>query len=658
VATGDGKNQQPTTTALALDGGWAPLANSRMQRYEGGVASGPLWKTLTNIAFLDGGWEYRQALRRFQTLDDSGSLNEIPMAYSFDSPLTEYVRYIFQLSHAPDTNQRQVNTVVVTSSDIYHHKGSQLTWAVRTPTYSTGTISITAGTDDVVGVGTDWVTEAIFPGQQIQLEAAGTWRTIKEVLSATTLTLYGNYPNNVVAGAYTIRRNFVPGQVTAPIGNWTGPANNLFAQIFNGSLYVAGNAVSGFPTIPAVILVEELVDTTAVSYLVSGNASAISSGVEAISAMQAINGMQIMQDGRIVLATEENTGLLSRVRYSSHLNQAVWSTSPGGFTDVVAGGMRQHTGLGRLGRMFTLHYEDSIVNCMPTGQDDPPLNFETTRERIGTVYPRTLQTIFGKEYFLGCDGVVYAYSGSSVETVTRDFRHELASRQFFDENWSGFSRIDRLRNEYSICTGTATYVVNLLTGQTRLESYGRTAYAFSDGFISDPGATSVANDAPDGSRDRGAAIVGFSAVIGDEDDPLGAVRDGLGIDAPTWTLSAIDVRAETHALDFGAPNIVKTIERVIVSVRDEPSNQQSSTTYTLAVSIHAEGASTATQTETKTITVPGTDYQEDSFHFEFDAEDAAESWSFRFDFTDDKLFGQITQILVKWSPVAEEETLE
>jgi hypothetical protein len=56
--------------------------------------------------------------------------------------------------------------------------------------------------------------------------------------------------------------------------------------------------------------------------------------------------------------------------------------------------------------------------------------------------------------------------------------------------------------------------------------------------------------------------------------------------------------------------------------------------------------------------VPGTDYQEDSFHFEFDAEDAAESWSFRFDFTDDKLFGQITQILVKWSPVAEEETLE
>lgn len=103
-----------------------------------------------------------------------------------------------------------------TPSDLYRYNEIDGTVTFLTPTYSVGTVSVSATDPAVVtGVGTAFVTAGLKPGDEISFGAAGerdpdaTWYTIDVVGSETSLTLTGAVVGAPLAGvAYTSRVMF------------------------------------------------------------------------------------------------------------------------------------------------------------------------------------------------------------------------------------------------------------------------------------------------------------------------------------------------------------------------------------------------------------------------------------------------------------------
>lgn len=153
-----------------------------------------------------------------------------------------------------------------------------------------------------------------------------------------------------------------------------------------------------------------------------------------------VRGLDLLQDGRIVVATSSEINP-SRIYYSSQIQQPQihWNQSPGGFTDVVAvAGALQ--AMGRLGDQLTLHYAHGIAIAIPTGQDDPPLTFQATREIQGCFLWRTLVNVPpATECFVAQDGRLYRFNGSSAEPLgSTQSRIGLESAGFSpDSDWSG-----------------------------------------------------------------------------------------------------------------------------------------------------------------------------------------------------------------------------
>jgi hypothetical protein len=131
-----------------------------------------------------------------------------------------------------------------------------------------------------------------------------------------------------------------------------------------------------------------------------------------------VRGLDLLQDGRVVcpISTEQYD---DRVFYSSQINdpQIHWNTSPGGFVDPV-GVEGQLMVMGRLGNQLTFHYQKGIVVGTPTGQDDPPLAFQATREIQGCTLWRTLVNVNPAiETFVGPDLRLYSFNGSAVDSI-------------------------------------------------------------------------------------------------------------------------------------------------------------------------------------------------------------------------------------------------
>jgi hypothetical protein len=313
-------------------------------------------------------------------------------------------------------------TVVITTRGIYLSIDSCATWKNVTPTYVVGTVAVTNGSAAVVGTGTSWATYGISPLQYVTI--AGVTYQICTVTDDTHLTLATAYAGATAAGlAYTIVRTF-------PGGTTLERASLIFAQVFNQNLYVAGTFLGradGQPK-PCVIKVSNILSgSPTTAYLVSNALLQASPAMDVIAGHADISGLQLAQDGRVVLTGDENV-----VYWSSNLNggDAVWTVSPGGFSAIVLKGGPIHAA-GKLNNNLTLHFEDGIVlgipqSTGPTGDGSPPFAFQETSSDVGCFCPRTLKHGGGGwqgcERFVGADGSVYEFNGFMTTEIGRQIR--------------------------------------------------------------------------------------------------------------------------------------------------------------------------------------------------------------------------------------------
>jgi len=311
-------------------------------------------------------------------------------------------------------------TIIVTTKGIYLSIDSCQTWANVTPTYVVGTVAVTNGSATVTGTSTLWSTYGISPLQYITI--AGVSYQICTVASNTSLTLATPYAGSTASGlAYTIVRTF-------PGGTTLERASLIFATVFNETLYVAGTFLGradGQPK-PCVIKVSNILSgSPTTAYIVSNGLLQATPSMDVIAGHSDISGLQLAQDGRVVITGDENL-----IYWSSDLADNVWSVSPGGFTEVVLHPGPIHA-LGRLFNNLTLHFEDGIVvgaaqATGPTGDGSPPFAFQDTSADVGCFCPRTLKHggggFEGCERFVGADGSVYEFNGYMSREIGRQIR--------------------------------------------------------------------------------------------------------------------------------------------------------------------------------------------------------------------------------------------
>jgi hypothetical protein len=411
------------------------------------AASGPLWRDMVNLVPHEG-----ELRKRESVVEITGGLP------TFLDSRDQAVIGLFKI--IPDgsllTNGRWL---LVTQHEMFI--GTFGAWTNITPRYATGTVSITNGTTALTGVGTFWQSVGIVQTQQILLD--GAWYELASVASDTSATLATTYTGTTLAGStYEIRRTFIP-------------ISSVFVANLNNDLYVAGMISSGYFTLGAiedggVLLVAAGADPLAtitsadVSFLVSG-VSEVESGIDYLQYnIRNVLGMTILADGRIVLLVDwfDYAATMSgtRVLYSSLTNVAVWTTSPGGFTDIVG---YEGTGTAMTGssRGVYVHFHDGIEVGDLTGAQDPPLRFRPSLAEVGAVNARLVQKIPGGasippgEVFIGADGGVYHFNGSDATPIPwASTRADLSGAQMepvigTDPEQLGFSRVDRFRRYVS-----------------------------------------------------------------------------------------------------------------------------------------------------------------------------------------------------------------
>lgn len=352
--------------------------------------------------------------------------------------------------------------ILITSREIFHYSPQDQTWRNATPTYSTGTVTINNGQTALVGAGTAWSTRKIARGQLVQLPATtGNWYSIASVNSDTSITLQQAYSGTNLAGAnYSIRRCF-GGR------NYSHGDNLLYATVFNGDLYVGGRTLAGYSNGPAVIRVKNIYDNTLIVEYLLANADL--TGAMSPQSVRAdlwdIKGLQVLQDGRVVVAASivptNKTGIVgNRILYSSnidtqtHTAAQIWNASPAGFLDIV-GIPGEVTALGMLDpNTLTAHFHRGIATLSYTSQYDPPLSASVSAARSGALAPRTVLTHAGREMFLGSDGLVHSFDGRQTtpicnETVTLFHADEENTQTSY---WTGnaHASFDARRQQYRL----------------------------------------------------------------------------------------------------------------------------------------------------------------------------------------------------------------
>jgi hypothetical protein len=463
----------------------------------------------------------------------------------------------------------------VTTHEIWWYIASTDTWANLTPIlyydttlgYGSDTtskqIERTGGSNVKTvapGTGNNFLNRKIAAGMILEIDPGGAneeTRIIKEVFSAENLSLDA-LPQSAGPWDWRIRRTFAC--------NWVYP---IFADVFNGDLYVAGRVSGGGSAAsdeadgPAIIKVSDVfrddVDYFDSRYLISRFALHTTGGGDGteyqyfhqLTELREILGMDFLGDSRIVTLTWEvqsGTKVLNRVRYSDHSNNEEWdpaaSTSTAGYSDRTEIPGRV-TALGRFGNSLTVHFPRGIVWAHPTGEQSPPLAFQPAVGCYqGTVLTRTLKQTPAGEIFLGTDHQILLFDGSKVREIGNDVRRQIA------EDW-GYSQyvhtgLDWHREQYSLFLvgsdvdhasfnqETLELVFNWRSGQWKRRWYDGGLHAVSDLQRNIPGSTWT-------TRLDGEALVGTPSLttwnwIG----PRGAFRGG---EAQTRMLYCLKERA-------------------------------------------------------------------------------------------------------------------
>lgn len=310
---------------------------------------------------------------------------------------------------------------MVTDRSIFVYPNPTTGWVDCTPTYTTGTITVTNGNTAVVGVGTAWQTRGITANQHILPTGGGVYSKIASVNSDTSITLSANYTGTTGGGkAYVLTRNFVG-------GGTRNSTRNPHVVLYNETLYVAGTYLGGADSVarPAVIKVANIYSATPTTTYVTG-AVALSVGLDFITGLTRIAGVQVLQDSRVVIIGNSNQSF-----YSSPTSDAVWTVTPGGsvvLTDIDG----QHRALGKIGSTLTVHHSRGVVLGRPTGLSDPPLTWERSGATRGCVAAATLKNLNGVELYLSQDGDVKVFDlNRSYSAGGGEMRARLLSGTLF-----------------------------------------------------------------------------------------------------------------------------------------------------------------------------------------------------------------------------------
>lgn len=648
-----GEGPSVETALLDPSVGWNPGANSRSQVGNLGARIGPLggqlWRKMVNVEVRDGGMQFRPAIRRRTGYAHDGA-QEPPWNKPFISdgygpvPVQELLEIPVWGDSGATTVASTLIRLAVSEGGVARQVGTNA-WTHTHVLLGGGTVTFNAASTTVTGSGTLWATNGVGFGDQIILDNGVTaeWHIVASVASETSMTL-ASAPSHSGAGvAYTVRKRWITSL-------WQYGQGGLHTALLNGDLYVAG-LISGNPIRPAVVRFPDVLDIDPAGFfgtfdVLYAHHQLDGTSHDTNSNLLMVNGLQALPDGRIVIATVETPARVSRIRYSSNVDQAEWSAAPAGFTDDVSGGKGGVRALGSLGRTLTVHYEDGISLGILTDNVNEPLRFEGTRESRGCPGGQLLQTYNGAEYFLTLDGTLQRFNGATLERISDALRLE-AIAVGLERVYQFNSVFDEAREEYvafenAVGVGAeASYGINVRTGAVRKEDYPLVVQTqHRRGMFLNARTSRVGAVTPTATSD---GVFDFVEGRGSDDNAGG------------WSFSSIEVRAETFPLDFGQPSVRKVIDRVIVWVRNHRGNLDTDTSYPLSVSIHANGDNTATQTVAKTINVPTDENEEAENQFVFRTDRSAESWVVRLEFTDDKLVGQISRIAIRHAALGETE---
>jgi hypothetical protein len=483
-------------------------------------------------------------------------------------------------------------TVIVTTKGIYLSIDSCATWANVTPTYVVGTVAVTNGSKTVTGTSTLWVDNGISPLQYITI--AGVTYQVCTVVSNTSLTLAANYAGSTASGlAYTIVRTF-------PGGTTLERSSLIFAQVFNETLYVAGTfcgRADGQPK-PCVIKVSNILSgSPTTAYIVSNSVLQASPAMDVIAGHSDISGLQLAQDGRVVITGDENL-----IYWSSDLVDNVWTVSPGGFSEVVLHPGPIHS-LGRIQTQLTLHFEDGIVLGVPaatgpTGDGSPPFAFQDSSADAGCFCPRTLKHggggFEGCERFVAANGSVYEFNGYMNQEIGRQVRQ-------------AFVNVDRqaMRSHLHASFDTfrgGEYVLFFEQSPTTLAWRYQVEYKrwWPSQLPCPIGAVSDRDDRA-ASRQNSQALVGVASLDqsdGSARNVLWGYSEALFTDAiaPFAGASAGGFLVDTDDLDWQAPLNYKFIRRVVLWFRGLTAD-----TETINVSVSRNGGVTFQPPVSKTV---------------------------------------------------------
>lgn len=626
--------------------GWQPYAPTRSLDPGQTIP----WRRLVNLRAHDGHLEWRAALRR---LIPSGSLIEPPFGYSSKIRVMP-ILHVFQAETGYSQTVGGISypvfgTVVVTATDIYIWDGS---WQVATPIYDTGTINASAGVSTVTGVGTDWLDRVINPGNQIKIGSQ--WVQVQAVASNTSMTV-DPAPSSGHSGSYQIRRCF---NLTSNVGNeLLTDLRELYAVMHNGDLYVAGTYAGG--AWPAVVKVTNPFSGAPVTTYLT--AAVDLTGSLDVVGMSRIVGLDVLQDGRVVVATQEINQRVARLRFSDLATQTIWNTAPGGFVDDVSGGNGAMTAFHRFGDLWTLHYDNAITLGFLTGLADRPFELRSTRADCGTHYPRSVVKAGGLQYYLSRFGSIYVFDGTTSRRIDVSGYDDTSDRDRSVPAWAIHAAHNRLRNEvtFHLWATTASnnanaIVLSLDDGKNRLESYPVAVTATCSPALAVPGDNASAYLE---TKSRGETLWGFTAPLASPfDAALGHLVERWGEDEASSLPSGYGLPEAAWAdTDYISPQGLATVpHEVQVRIKKPVGILNSATSDVLQVAFSSDGGLTYPTglTKSKTVTYSSAGESQLVRFFGFTAI-GHESWRMRLRITstNDRFVGAIESIEVLMSPV-------
>lgn len=462
-----------------LERDWYPylargFSSAAPSRSMGKSEAGPFWRDVCNIRVQDG------AIRSAPTFDAdiAGPTPPFNTGGYWTDGATEFNRQ-YGNAQRPLVIKRYHHgrfLLLVTHREIHwwSDTGGAGTWTNMTPIYDethedpiTPTAIKAEFTDSsptVTGLsGTNWTVRKIYRSMLIRAtdgdagSGQNVWYMIKDVNGADEITLTTNWSGTSSgAGGYTyeIRRCFS--------SNFDDRVP-IFAEVYNGDLYVAGMVGGGAYTpqtdpllpyrgVPAVIKVDQVfrdqpgrgkyLTSSAPLYPYRKEADNVAQTFDPLTDLYAITGMTVSQDGRVVLAGWAKVGtehVRNRVYYSSSTTgdgdpsdpMSCWTLATAGYTggfsdrNEIAGEL---TALGRLGTDITLHHKNGITLARPSGDAILPFTFSPiVLARQGCTEPRTLKLTEIGEIFKSSDDAVVMFDGARTTTISDAISDYLAN---------------------------------------------------------------------------------------------------------------------------------------------------------------------------------------------------------------------------------------